>query len=62
MGAFGRIKFDVPLLMVSTNRSLGCQPGIKSRRIFCSSAPQILAKVPAGKKYLFSREYEIKKC
>lgn len=26
-------------IIVSTNRSLGGQPGIKSRRIFCSSPP-----------------------
>jgi hypothetical protein len=31
---------------------LGSQPGVKSRRIFCSSAPQIWAKGPVGKKYL----------
>ena len=38
------------VFMMSTNRSVGSQPEVKSRRIFYSSAPQFLAKGPAGKK------------
>jgi hypothetical protein len=37
-------------------------PIYKSRRIFYSSAPHVLAKGPAGKKYLVNKVREIKKC
>ena len=61
MGPFCRRQFCVPsFLLMSTNRSVGSQPEVKSRRIFYSSAPHILAKGSAGKKCSISKYHEIK--
>jgi len=45
--------------IVSTNRSLGCQPAIRSRRIF-SSDPSIFGEGVQRKKYLVNKMREMK--